>query len=305
MRRFAVVLAFAACHDAGQPVVQPAAAPSVATAGPDLRDPFALMPSDSDVFFSIDVAALRRSPLWAKYKSSVVELAGPSFAACGYDPFDDITLITAGMPLEGQLGVFVIRGLDRDKLLHCLHTPTPETATTVTYDGDFITFTNKSGTVNLMTFVDAHNAVMQGSTHPTKETLTQALKVGAPLRKDADLVAAVDKLAPNAAVSLVSRPGSQGFAKMMEQKTGAPSRSLAATFHLTDHVEVHAAIMLRNADDAAAIVAQMQPRIAGLKPYVDRFDERAQSDTVRIDVSMTEDQLKVLTALVKRAIGNN
>jgi hypothetical protein len=294
----------AACHGPG-PAPAPASPPPVpAPAGPDLSDPLALLPADSDVIVRIDVAAMRRSPLWAKYKDHVIAAIAPSFADCGYDPFSDITTITAGLPMSNELGNFVIRGLDRDKTLHCLHTSKVETDTSVTFDGDILTLTNKSGSVNMLTFVDAHNAVMQGSTKPTKETLNQALKLGAPLRADADLQAVEKKLASNAALSFVSRPGSSAFPRLMQQRIGAPARYLYATLHLSDRVEAHAAIVLANPDDATAIAAQMQPKIAALKGYVDQFEERADGDTLLVDVAITEAQVKGLVEMVQTVIGN-
>ncbi len=44
----------------------------------------------------------------------------PGFAACNYDPFDEITTVVTGISLTTELGVFVVRGLDRDKTLGCL-----------------------------------------------------------------------------------------------------------------------------------------------------------------------------------------
>lgn len=286
----------AACHGpAAKPAPLPTSPPRAV--GPDLSDPLALLPADSDLIIRVDVAALRRSPLWTKYGHGFLETVAPSFADCGYDPFSEITTITAGMPLEGELGNFVIRGIDRDKTLHCLHASKAETATSVTFDGDFITLTNKSGSVNMLTFVDAHDAVMQGSKHPTRETLSQALKVGAPLHADADLQALYTKLASNAVVSFVSRPSSPVVPRVMQQQIGAPARYVYATFHVTDHLEMHAAIVLVNAADAAAIVADMQPKIAAAGDYFGRIEERADGDTVHVDIATTDTQIKALADL--------
>ena len=303
MRRVAVLfIALAACHDAAAP--KPSVAPPpAAPAGPDLRDPYALLPADSDVIARVDFGELRKSPLWAKYKSDVLDLLAPSFASCDVDPLAELGLFTAGMPASDALGVFVIRGLDREKYLHCVRRPSPETQSTITVDGDFIIDTNKSGNVNMLTFVDPHTAVMQGSKGPTKQTLTQALTVGTPLRQDATL-AAIDKaLAPHAAVTLIFRPGRPAAEAMLAQKVGVPAKSMRATLHITDHVEAHVAVELASADDATAIVARMQPQLAQLKPFVDRFDERADGATIYMDVSMTEAQLQVIVGQIKRAMG--
>jgi hypothetical protein len=163
----------AACHASAPTPAPVRPSPAPAATGPDLSDPLALLPASSDLVVRVDFAALRRSPLWAKYKPSIIETIAPSFVECGYDPFDEITTITAGMPIGGELGNFVIRGLDRDKTLHCLHTSKAETETSVTFDGDIITLTNKSGAINMLRFLDAHNALMQGS-EPVNEFETPA-----------------------------------------------------------------------------------------------------------------------------------
>lgn len=294
---------FAACHDAAPP---PAAKPAPqAPAGPDLGDPYALLPADSDVIVRLDFAALRESSLWSKYKSAVFELIAPTSAACADSPLDGLTLVTAGLPVSDKLGVFVIHGLDQDRFVRCMHVSSPESNETATFDGNFITFTNKSGAVNMMTFVDAHTAVAQGSEHPTKQTLTQALTVGAPLHQDAELAAIEKTLAPHPALTLIFRPQSKAGKDMLAQRVGPAVRVMYGTLHVTDHLELHVTFELASADNAAAVVAAMQPKLAQLKPFVDRIEETSDGATVHMNVAVTEDQLKLIVGQIKAAMGNN
>jgi hypothetical protein len=277
--------------------------PSAVAPGLDVTDPLALVPGDSDLVMRIDFAALRKSPLWGTYEKDLLEFIAPSFPGCGYNPLAELSTVTLGIPMGSELGVFVFRGLDRDKTLHCLRTSKLDTKTTPTFDGDFVMLTNKSGNQNIIKFVDAKTMVMQGSKRPTKETLTRALAIGAPLRKDAAFVAAEKTLAPGAAFAMMSRPGSKAFAEGMRAKLGVPTRGFTATVHITDVVAVRAAIAMEKPEDAASVLANVKAQTEELKPYVDRYDVSAQGSTVTVDIALTEAQIKVFTDMAKALMG--
>jgi hypothetical protein len=303
VRRLALsILLLAACRDSATTPPPPTATPAVPPRV-DVADPLALLPADSDVVIRLDLAAARKSPLWPKYEPTVRDFIVPGFADCGYDPLAEVTTVTAGIPMGSEQGVFVIRGIDRDKTVKCLRTSKTETQTTATFDGEFITLENKSGAVNLLTFTDAKTAVMQGSQNPTKASLTQAMQIGAPLRRNAEFLAAEQKLAPGAVLAMVSRPGSRAFSQVMQAKTGVPSRYLYATVHLTDRVEGKFTLVLENAQDAAAVAESSRANFEDAKAYLDRVDVRAQGDTLQVDLAMTEAQIKTIVEMVKPLLG--
>lgn len=269
----------------------------------DLSDPLSLVPANSDMVMKLDVAALRKSPLWAKYERQALELLAPSFVDCSYDPLAEVTTLTAGVPMGADEGMFVIRGLDRDKTLACLRSAKRETATAVTFDGEFVTLTNKTGSVNMFTFVDAHTMVVRGSKHPTKQQLIEGLKLGAPLRRDAAYLDVERRLPADAAFTMVFRPGSKAFAEGIEAKVGVPVRLFYATFHLTDRLELRGFLVLDKVADAAALQAQMQPQLEAGRSFFARSEARVDGSTVVLELAASEEQLKALVALGGRMLG--
>jgi hypothetical protein len=268
-------------------------------AGPSLADPLALLPAASDVVIKVDVAAMRNSALFTRYRGMVRDFIVPGFADCQYDPFDDIDTLTAGIPMGAALGVFVVRGLDRDKTLRCLRTSKIETQTEAAFDGDVVTLRNKSGNTNLMVFVDARTAVIQGSKGPTKDTLANALRIGAPLREDKAFLAAEARLKPGAVFSAVARPGSPALTQQLTQQVGATVRGFTMTVHSTDVITGRITIEMAEASMAEAVLENVQPQLAELRQLVERYDVRADGSMVIVDLVITEAQIKMFADLAK------
>jgi hypothetical protein len=297
------IIALTACHETpAKPPVQPSANRAAAARAPAAQtrvdDPLALVPASSDVVFKVDVATLRKSPLWTKYQQHVADFILPSFKGCGYNPLADMVTMVGGFPVRDELIVFVVRGVDRDKTLHCLKTSTLETNTTAVFDGDIVRLVNKSGHVNLMTFVDAKTMVMQGSKNPTRETLAAALKIGAPLRQNRDYLALEQELPPGAAIAIVMPSTSKALETLTREKFGAPVREVYVTIHITDVVAVHGTIRMHNAADTAAIVKATQANRGAFGGHV-LADVHVEGDKVLYDLEVTEAQIQAFAAIAK------
>jgi hypothetical protein len=297
-----IVLLSFACDKGGKPADNAPAAP-VADVRAGFDDPLALVPADSDILIRVDVAAVRTSPWFAKYERLVLEYLFPAFLECEYDPLKEVTTVTVGIPMDSEQGVFVVRGLDRDKTLDCLRSSKATTNTTVAFDGEFVTLTNKSGAVNLLTFPEPKVMVMQGSKNPTKETMNAALKSGAPIRANRMFVALMDKLPPGATLAMVSRPDSKRFTNLLENRVGARARHMYGTLHVTDRVTAKFVLVLKDPKDAATLEAQMRPQVEASKPYMERFDVRAAGDSLTMEFSMTEAQISAMVDMVKSMMG--
>jgi len=303
-------LTLLAC-DKGEPAKAKAPPPALvnkSVPGPiDVSDPLALMPAESDVVITLDFAALRKSPLFAKYRGLVSEFIVPGFADCTYNPLDTITTVAAGIPMSSKMGVFVMRGLDRDKILACLRTSTKETNTTVSFDGDIVRLRNKSGALNLLTFVDATTAVMQGSEEPTNDTLAAALAIGAPLRKDTKFLGAQKHAQPGAVVTIIGRPDSPELSKKLEEKLGPgrATRGLATSIHFTDVVSARFMIEMVDPADAEMLAEGMKPQLESFRQFLERYDIKANGPVLTIDAVITEQQIQTLVELVKSMQGAN
>jgi hypothetical protein len=280
-------------------VVDPVPAPGPAAAGLDLSDPLALVPADSDFVLTLDIAALHRSALWTRYEHEALALLAPSFAACDFNPLAEMSTITAGIPMGSEQGVFVFRGLDRDRTLGCLHRSGAHTDPAISFDGEFVTLSHKSGAVNMVTFVDPRTMVMQGSKHPTKASLRAALTMGAPLRHDARYLAAAAKVPRGSVLAMVARPDSTQLGAALEAKVGVPVRGFYAALEVSDRIELHAAIEVANAADAPALVERMRPQLETARAYFDRFDARADGAEVMLELALNEDQLRMFVDLGK------
>jgi hypothetical protein len=187
-------------------------------------------------------------------------------------------------------------------MLACFQAPRTDGEQTATFDGDFVTLARKSGATYVLTFVDAHTMVMQGSTQPTKQTLQQALQLGAdaPLRKNAPFVAAMDKPARSAAMTIASRPGSEAMAAQFKT-TGVQLSYLYGALDLTDRLGVHYSMVVQNAANATELANMMRGQLgsAQVKQMFDRLDARAQGDAVTLDVEMSETKLASLAGMMR------
>jgi hypothetical protein len=298
-RALAAAIVVASCGPTASP---PVAAPPPAVEpdrGPSLADPLALLPADADIIVTVDVAALRKSPLFAAHRAMLRDFILPGFAGCDYDPFDELATFTLGVPLDRKLGVFVARGLDRDATLRCLRTSQVETPTVPVFDDDVVFLRNKSGHTNAMTFVSAKDAVIQGSNNPTKETLAAALRAGAPLRRDRDLAAAMQALPRGAALTVLTRPRSVAAGAILAERLGAPVRGMVLTVHASRTITAHIAIELLEAALAGAVVDHVRPQLDGLRQVVERYDIRAEGAVVLVDIEITEAQIQAIAAMAK------
>ena len=200
VRTAALICLLVAC-DAGVKPEPPTPAPAkekepavaIAIVGPNL----AYLAADSDMIIHVDVAALRQGKLWPTYESRIANWLVPNFG-CDYAPIRDVATAEIGVTIKTGLGVFVVRGIDRNKTLQCLHK-----SSGARFDGDFVTVT-QGGATEILTFVDATTMLMQKGQQPTKATLIQVVHDGnAPLRTDQAFAAAIKRLPPHAGVTTV------------------------------------------------------------------------------------------------------
>jgi len=274
----------------------PAKAQWVATAiaGPNL----AYLPADSDLFVHVDVAALRASKLWSTYEHDVAKLLVPGFE-CDDAPLHDAATVEIGVALKTGLGVFVIRGLDRDKTLRCLHA-----SAAARFDGDVVTVT-RGGETAILTFVDAATMVMQRGKQPTRATLTEVVRSpGAPLAQDPVFSTAMKHLPPKAGVMVLSRPNSEELRKKSGQ-LGVPYQYFHGSLDVTDqpatNVQLKFALVFATTDQATQLAAMMRGQTSSpqVKQMFDRFEVGAQGDTMTVDIGMSEPRLASLIGMFK------
>jgi len=250
-----------------------------------LADPLALLPPQSELVLRVDVTALRRSSLFAKYESQILGFVAPAFAECGYNAISDITTFTAGFAMvkEVDLAVIVVRGIDRAKTLACLKSSKVKARTPVTFDGEFVSVTDKSGHVRVLTFADDRTLVIDDSTTASPESLRAALQIGAPLHSNAVFTALDKKLAKGAAVSAVIMPTSE----LVKKLTGVDVLSAYGTLDVDDGIRARISIHTSSAEAANALARRARDELDD----PDKPGVRVHDATVDIDVRMSAEEL--------------
>jgi hypothetical protein len=261
----------AAC-DAGEkpapPVTPgPPARVKVKTDIPDLT----YLPRDSDAVIKLDIAAMRNTKLWATHGDRISKLLLPEFADCDRSVMSELSSVMMGLPTASELGVFVFRGIDRDKAAAC----------------------KRKEPARPLMFVDSKQLVVLTSATAKRETLVELVKQKPNLADDSAFAAAwttaLQRLPPGA-VMMVSRPGSKELAEKWST-SGSHLKALSATIRVSDRVDVRVAVAVANETEATQLAALVQSQLKSLKTFLDRADASAQGDTVTMDFGMTETQL--------------
>jgi hypothetical protein len=295
VRTAALICLLVAC-DAGVKPEPPTPAPAkheeapAAIVGPNL----AYLAADSDMIIHVDVAALRQGKLWPTYESRVANLMLPNFG-CDYAPVREVATVEIGVTIKTGLGVFVVRGIDRNKTLECLHK-----SSGAHFDGDFVTVTH-GGATDVLTFVDATTMLLQKGKQPTKATLTQVVHDGnAPLRTDQAYAAAIKRLPPHANVTTVSRPNSEEMQSKWKQM-GIQFRYFYGSMDVTEvGLQLQFAMVLGTADQATQLTTLMQAQLksAQVNQLFDRFEVAANGDTTNMKIGINETKLASLVRMI-------
>jgi hypothetical protein len=295
----ALALILVACQHDAAPVpsnkMAPPAAPVVTT------DVLGFIPLASDIVGGVDVKALRASPLWAEYQPHLVAAIGPQLAdlkqKCGFDPIETIESVTFGVPNRSDPanGVVVIRGLDRDRTIACLATQIiPDT--TVTNDNGVLTLANKSGALNLVTFVDRSTLVLEGTLHPTKDSLQAVVRSGAPLRTSPAFLEMYDKLEPNATIWMVINGNAAALDKLGSM--GTKPRGLYGTIRVAAGIAARVHLRLETADQAAQLAATFSGQLQSARPMFDQLAATSEGDVLALTVDLSAAQLRSLTRMM-------
>jgi hypothetical protein len=308
VRALACILCLAAC-DAGAkpepPHTQPPAKQKLAIPPkqPANTSAFNLtyLPADSDVLVHVDVAKLRQSKLWPSYSHDAAKLLVAGFSNCDYDPMTEIASVDVGVPIASGLSVFVIRGIDRKKSLECFHRIEKEPDRSM-FDGDFFTLTTLRGT-RVMKFIDEHTLVVQGTNKPTKQTLEAVIESGTPLANNKEVASALVRSQSLAAVTVISRPGSEALAKQMDP-AGVKFKFFYATLDLTDQLAVHYVMDLYSPDQATSLANMMKGQLdnQSVKQLFDQLETHAQENVVMVTARLGETKLANLAGMVRGMI---
>jgi hypothetical protein len=266
-----------------------------------IGDPVGFLPGDAQLAMWIDLDALRASAVWATYRAKVVAALGARLtnfvAKCGFDPLEAVKSIAIGLAdFSEKEGVFVIRGLDRDRTIRCLeqHALGDDT---ITSDHGVVSILDKSGALNLLTFVGPTTLVMVGSGKPTVETLQRAVATDRPLRDDGEVVALLGKLARGAMFSMVGRGA---FTKRLT-KFGVPPRTVAMSVHATDGFAGAIDLTFPTPVEADHVAHELDEGLDRLSMF-EKHDVVATGDRVHAELVINREALADLVAAFGSAL---
>jgi hypothetical protein len=280
-----------ACYHDAAPVAPPAN-----KVAPDhgFADPLAFLPNDATVVFAIDLRQLRGSALWREYEPMIDAAVAPTFAKCGYDPLAALASISGAVRDSGD-GVFVLRGLDRARTLQCLDR-LDLSDTKVTDDHGVVTLVNKSGAVNMLTFANDTTLVIEGSHQPTRESLSNVLTSGAPLRGSARFLELYQRLEAGAGVSFLINGNSKIAAKFTS--SGVHVNGVYGTVRFADTIELNIHTVTANAQQAAEIVSTLKPQVDQASAMLEKLDVTANGAVMTISAIATEPQVRSIVAMI-------
>jgi hypothetical protein len=288
------ILALLVACDAGEkpaPPVDLAAAPA---AKQDRQEPFrstpdlSYLPASSDLVLHIDVAALRNKTQWPTYEHDMERVLLPPTSCEGYQPIHEVTTVQVGVLLDAKRAVFVVRGLDRSKMLRCLHAK--DGVVTVKRDDKYS---------DVLTFVDDRTMIVQrAQTTSTSDLSAALLAKSGPLQT---VLADVEQRLPaKAIVTVVSRPGSAAIQKNWQ--IGGELKYVYGTLDSTPgHVRMSASMVLGTTADAAKLGATLaeQLKTPQVKQALEIFEATTKGDTVTMTIGMTDSQLVSIAGMLR------
>lgn len=280
---------------------KPAEAPA-AVAG--ASDDLSLLPVDSEVVMGLNFAQLQKSVLWKKIvepqlaKSDVQQKLGKFKDTCGFDPISAVTSISMGVKGVGQDkpdGVFVVHGPEKSKVMGCLDKVKAEAekeGTTITIDGDIVTFKGKDGDPLAFTYVNDSTVVGVVGTQATPDGVKKAAAGGSALKTSPAFVEMYGKIKSQDSLWMLMNGNSKAF----DQAAGLGFRPKAVfgSVNVTDGLTLDMNVRLESPEKATQFAGMMKQQAGQLAPMVDKLDINSDAADVKVAVAMSSQKLDAL-----------
>jgi hypothetical protein len=260
-------------------------------------DELAFLPLDSEIVIGLDARQILASPLWKHAGPRLMTELGKGLqdfrAACGYDPVATLRGVTMGLKARTPLdGVFVVRGLPRDKTMACITRAIPRRAA-ITVEGGVITVPSDGpdDPPAVMAFAGPTTLVIATS----RAELGAALSSGAPLRRSrafSELWALVDAKRAMWAIVNGSSSAFDGFSRF-----GVRPRALLGSVALADGLSLTGRMRLATPDEATRLASLAQPQLGAAQGMADKIEVGADGTDVTLRVDLTTAQVDTLVGL--------
>lgn len=276
-----------------------------------------LLPADSELVVSINVAQLRSSALWKDVGQKLMDKANDNDelkdfkTACGVDPMTEITGVSLGMKgIGGDAkpdGVIVVHGLSKAKITakSCLDKLKAEAAKdggSVTQDGDVYLNKDSDGTTAAM-FIDDNTLLLTGGTLGTKDAIMAAAKGTSALKTSPAFTDIFKKVNTNQSMWFVMNGNSPALADLAAM--GMKPKALYGSLNVTDGLSLDAGARFNTPDEAKNIADMAKkytdnPQIKGM---VDKLDVKADGTDLSASVSLSKAKLDALKSQFGMLLG--
>lgn len=268
-----------------------------------------LLPADSELVLSINVAQLRSSAMWKDVGQKIMDKANDNDelkefkAACGVDPVAQIQSVSIGMKgLGGDNpdGVIVVHGLDKSKLTAAscfdkLKAEAEKDGNTITKDGDVYLGKGKDPSDNVaMMFVNDDTLLVAGGSLATKDAITAAAKGTSALKTSPAFTDIFKKINTSQSLWFVMNGNSQALGELAAM--GMKPKAIYGSLNVTDGLSLDAGARFNTPDEAKnlADMAKKYTDNPQIKGMVDKLDVKADGTDLSASVALSKAKLDAL-----------
>lgn len=295
------IASLAACYGAAGPATTPTNKVARPEASQYESDPLAFLPLDSELVVDVDVAKLRTSPRWAdQLQPLIVNFVGGRIEQirqqCGIDLLQTTSRFAAGMKKTTRDfgGVMVLRGPDAPATMKCVEKLIGPKL--VTHDRD--TLVVGAGTSDATAFraVGPRTLVLQTDPVANRATLEAVIAAGAPIRGSAAFMPLYERIDPAAALAIIANGSSPSFEQLGSFGFAPHWLELAVT--VTENYVLAARATMADAANATKLVTVINGNSGPVRALVERLEVRAEDAAVKVDATVTADQVKTMLGMV-------
>jgi hypothetical protein len=276
-----------------------ASTPSVNANASDL----ALLPLDSEVVMGLNWAQLQKSELFTKFvapklKESIGTKLDSFKEACGFDPFDAVQSVSAGIKGVGDTtgatptGAFVVHGFDKSKVMACVDKAkeaAKKDGSELTQDGDVLLVKDKKGESVAFMFTNDSTLLAVIGPQATKAGVTEAAQGKSTLATSPAFTEMYSKINSGDSMWMLMNGNSKAFEKM--PIPGAKIKAMMGSVNVTDGLTLDARIRLDSPDKAAELANMGKMQAAQAAKMFDKLDISADAADVHVQIGLSQTKL--------------
>lgn len=269
-----------------------------------------VVPVDSDVVLSIDLAQAQKSAVFREFALPAITKSedAQKFLAtlktkCNIDPMVSASRLTAGIKIvdnDNADFVGVLHGIEKSKAIPCIDQMKEELAAQqiqAVKDGDVVTLKNDRGAF-AFTFTGDTTAVIVSGPKASKERVLEVAQGKSALKTSKEFGDMYGKLNTGHTVWFLVRGDTEAIAKNLE-KLNVRSKAIFGTVNLTDGLEVRGQMRVETEEQATNVVDLMKSQTGMFANMATKLEIDRDKNDVRTTIVMTQEQLKSVAGLAR------